>query len=138
MIRLFKYGSKTDYTDFPDYLFSKSNYCQFNFPEMKIHIEGQDYSLPPEFLNGISISVGSIVSTNTASDDDFTITEELETGITYMGLAISGCTGTGEAKFRIKQFVKIGLQTFVLWAEGNKAFDKIWDKRAKYTYSFIQ
>jgi hypothetical protein len=137
MIRLYKYGSKTDYTDFPDYLFSKSNYGVFNFPELKIRIEETDYSLPPEFLNGVSITTGNTSSTVLPSDDDFTIVEELDTGITYMGLALAGCTGTAEAKYRIKQIIKTGLQTFVLWANGNKAFDKVWDNRAAYTYSFI-
>ena len=136
MIRLYKYGSKTVYTDFPDYTFSRYNYAIFDFTGGIVTIEGTVFALPPEVLgDAVKVTVTNN-NTSTPLEDAFTVTEELESGITYQGWAAAGCAGTGDAKFSIKKIFRIGVQTFEIWAEGNTNFDKVWDNRAIYAYPF--
>ena len=54
----------------------------------------------------------------------------------YVGECMPG-TLVSVAKWRIKKMTynADGIITDIQWADGTRAFDKEWDKRATYTYS---
>jgi len=136
MIRLYRNDNPKLYRDFPDYTFSRYNYAVFDFIANVVLIEGVQYALPPEIISAAVKATVTASSNASLLDDAFTVTEELESGITYQGWALAGCSGTNEAKFCIKKIFLVGEQTFEVWAEGNKNFDKSWDNRAVYPYPF--
>ncbi len=53
----------------------------------------------------------------------------------YMGWSAPG-HGTDEPEWKIKKFIfdANGKYLRSRWADGNDAFDKVWDNRATYTY----
>jgi len=55
--------------------------------------------------------------------------------VTYVGDAVIG-TNTGSANWKIKRITESGT-TYIetLWADGNEAFDNVWDNRASLSYS---
>jgi hypothetical protein len=62
--------------------------------------------------------------------------------ITYIGYYEKGTKATSEANFAIKKItVAVGASyttTITTYASGNMHYDKIWDNRASYTYTFLQ
>jgi hypothetical protein len=60
--------------------------------------------------------------------------------ITYVGFAETGSTLTSNPTFKIKRVAVaiVGNKTFTttMWAEGNTKYNKIWDDRDAYNYSF--
>ena len=52
----------------------------------------------------------------------------------YHGEAAPG-TATSTAAWRIKLITTTGDDLTVTWADGNSAFDNVWDDRASLTYS---
>lgn len=60
--------------------------------------------------------------------------------VTYVGFAETGSTLTANPTFKIKR-VTVAIAgnitlTTTMWAEGNLKYNKIWDDRAAYNYSF--
>jgi len=60
--------------------------------------------------------------------------EEPTTTITYLGKAIAGNT-TSAAVWQVKRIDTSVLAADILFADGNVAFDNIWDNRAALSYS---
>jgi len=55
-------------------------------------------------------------------------------GITYIGQSVIG-TGKSEHKWLIYMVDETGADIEIKYAESNRAYDKVWDNRAGYTYS---
>lgn len=60
--------------------------------------------------------------------------DEPSSGVLYVGEALIGSL-TSTAVWKIKKLTTVGAITSVLWADGNDAFDNIWDNRTSITYS---
>lgn len=60
--------------------------------------------------------------------------DEAVSGTTYIGKAPHGAA-TSSASWQIKRIVESAGVTTITWADGNSAFDNIWDNRASLSYS---
>lgn len=60
--------------------------------------------------------------------------DEPSVGVTYAGEAVVGTAGSA-ASWRIKRITESGTTTVIEYADGDTAFDNIWDNRASLTYS---
>ena len=74
-----------------------------------------------------SLSPGEPAPYKTAIDD-------AGSGVTYIGFADPG-TDTSAAAWRIQRLTESGNDLTVEWADGNTAFDNVWDDRATLAYS---
>jgi hypothetical protein len=82
-------------------------------------------------LNQIAISVESIDSTIFI---EASIVHQVNNNTTYQGYALPG-SKTSDPVWAIQKAVTDKGTTSYLWAEGNKDFDKIWDKRMELNYA---
>ena len=55
-------------------------------------------------------------------------------GVTYIGEAIPG-TALSAATWRIKRMTEVDPDLTIEWADGNHAFDNVWNNRASLSYS---
>lgn len=60
--------------------------------------------------------------------------DEAPGGVTYVGTAAAGAL-PGAATWRIKRLTESGGDVTVEWADGDAAYDNVWDSRASLTYS---
>jgi hypothetical protein len=65
------------------------------------------------------------------------IIDESIQGWTYLGWCLPGTTGTDEPRFKIKRIQASNGITKNYWANGNRKYDKNWDARDSYQYTFI-
>lgn len=68
------------------------------------------------------------------------ISVDANTSITYVGFALNKTKTTDQATFKIKRItvVTAGNKTTTVteWAQGSIKYDKVWDNRDIYNYSF--
>lgn len=89
--------------------------------------------LVPSDGTGIPVHIENVDPIPTTSATYTLYLDEVSSTITYVGEAVPG-TATSASTWRIKRLDSTsGL--VVAWANGDSAFDKIWDNRASYTYS---
>ncbi len=60
--------------------------------------------------------------------------DEVDASNTYVGVSKPG-TATSSALWRIQKIAVSGTVTTISFADGNDAFDNVWDDRASLTYS---
>lgn len=67
--------------------------------------------------------------------DDLTVrVDEPGGGITYIGFAPIA-TAESDASWQIFKITESGASTNILYADGNSAFDNVWDDRTGLSYS---
>ena len=90
--------------------------------------------LPDRFLSEIRLTDRAIF----IIEDNFTITMEYDVrnNLIYLGRAAIGSTKSS-AVWQIRKFLYDASDnaTDILWASGDKNFDKVWNDRLTYTYS---
>ena len=71
--------------------------------------------------------------TQEANENYSVLIDEPDASTTYIGRAKIG-TSTSEAQWQIQKMVVEGNVTSIKWAEGDDAFNQIWDNRTSLTY----
>lgn len=77
---------------------------------------------------------GQTVQVQITSGQSFTTRIDVVGTVTYIGEANPGTTAA-TAAWRIKRISESGQDAVVEWADGDDAFDNVWDDRAILTYS---
>ena len=86
-------------------------------------------------VTGSAIGGGKhAVDVATSSTPLATIIDEPNATTTYVGVAAIG-SATSASSWQIKRLSVSGTVTTVSWADGNSAFDNVWDDRASLSYS---
>lgn len=84
------------------------------------------------------ISEGDVSSTNPLPIGPATLTMRVDDTTTastvYVGKAVIG-TAASAASWRIYKYDSATIAAIKYWADGDAAFDNIWDNRASLTYS---
>lgn len=75
-----------------------------------------------------------IISTNAKTPELTTLVDEVNSNLTYLGVAKLGTAGS-DAKWQIRRIQKVSSVTSIQYADGNRRFDNVWDDRASLTYS---
>lgn len=89
-------------------------------------------------LESEELAVLNDLMTNSVEADRFlepTIVDDSVEGTTYKGYADIGHGLADQPVWAIQRITIAGGITNILWAEGTKGFDKVWDDRATYSYS---
>jgi hypothetical protein len=63
-----------------------------------------------------------------------TAVDEVSSTLTYVGEAATG-TITSDPQWRIKRLTQSGTVLLIEWADGDGAFNNVWDSRASLSYS---
>ena len=71
--------------------------------------------------------------TQEANENYAVLIDESDAVTTYIGQAKLG-TSTSEAQWQIQKMVVEGNVTSIKWAEGDDAFNQIWNNRTSLTY----
>lgn len=66
--------------------------------------------------------------------------EEVSDLVTYLGFCASGTTGTDQPTWSVLKITQSGtvqpILTSFLWADGKCSYNKVWNDRAGYTYTY--
>lgn len=68
------------------------------------------------------------------SDNYKIIIDEVDANTIYIGKAVVG-TATTEAKWQIRKISTSGTVKTIAWADGDDAYNQIWDNRTSINYS---
>ena len=68
------------------------------------------------------------------NDNFSTLIDEVDANTIYIGTAAVG-TATGAALWQIQKILVSGTVTSVLWADGDDAFNQVWNDRTTLNYS---
>jgi hypothetical protein len=77
---------------------------------------------------------GSNISSSELSADNLTLRLDVVDTVSYLGEATPG-TATSSATWRIKKITEVGSDVTIEYADGNTAFDNVWDNRTGLSYS---
>lgn len=81
----------------------------------------------------------SLNSVSASTDDKLfyqpVFTDDSVPGTIYYGYCFPGSAFPAKGAWAIQKKTTEGGLTKILWADGKRTFDKVWDNRASYTYS---
>lgn len=75
-----------------------------------------------------------IINTANSAPERTTVIEEVNTNLTYIGIAKFGSSESAGV-WQIRKIEKVGAVTHIQYADGNRRFDNVWDDRASLSYS---
>lgn len=86
------------------------------------------------FFQQIRVNENGDILTAASETTYTTRLDEPSAGITYVGQAVVGAL-EASAVWQIKKITESGSTTKIEFADGNQAFDNVWNNRASLTYS---
>lgn len=77
---------------------------------------------------------GSTLTSSELSADNLALRVDTVDSVIYLGNAVAG-TATNSATWKIRRITETGDDAVIEYADGNAAFDNVWDNRASLSYS---
>ena len=77
---------------------------------------------------------GSALTSSELSADNLALRLDVVDTVSYLGEATSG-TATSSATWRIRRITEVDSDVTIEYADGNPAFDNVWDNRSSLSYS---
>lgn len=78
--------------------------------------------------------MAQIAQISNPNKNTITYIDEVNSNLLYLGIAKIGAA-TDEAKWQIRKVEKNSTVTSILWADGDRRYDNVWDDRAGLSYS---